>query len=490
MIQEGQIRNRHVIARWNPLHIAQSLGELNSVSNKSKSNYLDNSSIKEYQTKWIINKNIFTAIDFASSALLHDDASVAQDAFDFIRKELDANTNLPPLVRRLLLDDNEAQRTALLVPRAEVNKLKKHLIEYPRDSIMWVELAWHYLVQGQLSQSERALRIAHNITPNNRHVIRSFSRFYVHTTDIDKAIYFATKNDIIKNDPWVVSNQIAISNTYGKTSWLVKHGVMLLNNSSINPGALSELASELGTMDFTSGDRKKGKKKFVQAYIMPHENAMAQISWVDKNIINVDIPDLDNVPYNYEAKVHSLFCDSPNWDMIITNIKKWAKYQPISLKPITLGSYIAVNIIKNYELALELLRNGKALSKNDCTLVNNYIYTLILMGRYKEAESELASIDISAFKDRDRTSITATRGLMEYRYGDKDKGHAHYIEAAEMAKSSNNMTDYYYVLVHLAREQLRIGKDIGAILMEIDKGQKYTKDFLLNATIKEFGIYS
>ena len=491
MIQEGNLRERHAIARWNPVNIAQTLGELDSV--RVGSRQIDNSrELDEFRYEWLTEKNILSAMDYISAAYLNGDISAASDALSYMKSRIADGMHMPVLARELLMPSVDSLADmSNKGSKLEIGLLKRYLIEHPRDSIMWAELAWHYLILGQFPQAERSLLIAYNISPNNRFVVRAISRFYVHTNDLDKAFYYATKSDITKYDPWTLSNQIAISNMHERTSRLLKNGALFLDNSSVNPGSLSELASELGTMDFSSGNRKKGRKKFQIACKKPHENALAQISWVDHHIGSVGTLALPERPAqcDFESKVYMQLTSTPNWDKIFDDILQWANYQPFSTKPVMMGSFITTNILNDFDAAISLLQHGYNVNKNDIQIKNNFIYTLLLMGQKEAADKIMQTIDVAKLTDQERIHIIATLGLYAYRFGTQAEGKAFYVEAADLAKHTDYMYEYYSVLVHLAREEKLKGNNIESFLQEIAKGREYTQECLFKATIDAFGLF-
>jgi len=490
MIQEWRIPNRHVIARWNPLSIANSLGELSSTKH-SDIKVDSTQSHNDARLRWNLDKNIFTAIDFVSSAFLHGDMSEVQDARSLIQKSVNERIDIPILVRKLLVvDEEDSLFSQPYGQRAEIAKMKKHLIKYPRDCVRWAELAWHYLLQGQLNRAERALLVAYGLNPNNRYIIRSITRLYVHLKELDKALRYASISDVVEFDPWTISNQIAVSNILGRPSKFIKSGRILLEDNSNNPRSLSELASELGTMDFASGNIKRGKRKFVKACESPHENALAQIFWISSKDTQTEQKEFEpiGVPYNYEAKVYSLLSEEPDWNNIFINVKEWAKYQPFSKTPIMLGSSIAASLLDDYTSALDILRIGHEINKNDPFIINNYVYTYALMGDEAKAKEKLALIDIASLRGQEQIIFKATRGLIEYRFGNAELGRSLYFKAAELAKKSGDMYLYYSALIHLAREEKRQGNRIDSLLAEVGKDDKYTRAVFLNSYMKKFEL--
>jgi tetratricopeptide (TPR) repeat protein len=491
MIQDWRIRNRHTIARWNPLTTAQALGELNSMKTKNPNILSNTDSIEHYRSVWLKEKNLFAAIDFVSLAFIQGDVSIAQEAGQFISSKFNELSDMPVLMRKLLSADREDTIfTQIGIPVMEIARIKKYLINHPRDSIRWVELAWYYLIQGQNIKAEKALLIAYELTPNNRYIIRSISRFYLHMKEFDKALSYATRSDIVKNDPWTMSNQIAISNINRRTSKLVKPGILLLENKSISPRALSELASELGTMDFSSGNIKKGKRKFQQACCDPHENALAQVYWVDSNIASTGYIEEESrkVPFSAEAKVYAQLNNDPNWHTVLSYVNEWVEYQPFSKSPIILGSSVAASLLDDYNSSIDLLNIGYRVHKNDPMIINNYSYTYTLMGKENEAREKMSMINWRSLSDIERIVLTATRGLIEYRFGNASIGKTYYTNALTLAKEINDMNTYYSALMHLVYEERLIGNDVDGYIGELMKAIKYINNGVMKAFISKHGL--
>ena len=54
------------------------------------------------------------------------------------------------------------------------------------NPIVWVELARLYIMHDQVEKAERALLTALHLAPDNRFVLRSATRFFIHTDQFEK----------------------------------------------------------------------------------------------------------------------------------------------------------------------------------------------------------------------------------------------------------------------------------------------------------------
>lgn len=478
MIQPGMSGARHTIPRWNALNTSMILGEMDSYSVAPK-NPIQNceTELEQLLSEWKHEKNLPLAIEIISASKFSESDINISDVRDYIvRLKLDG-VNLPDLVQQFIDEKSDSlpRRELPLNYHDSIKKTKISLAQFPRNPLMWSELAREYLISGQINKSKRAIQIALGLAPDNRTVVRSAARLYIHLGDFDRARYHLNKSNLVNVDPWILASEIAVMNQMGKSSRKINRGREMLLSQNYSPLALSELASELSTMDFSAGNSKQGKRKLQIVQDHLHENAFAQIVWINEHVYNLSslISKAPSPSCNYEAIARACFFDGV-WDKTLEYAGEWLEYQPFSREPALLSSYIAADLVGDISKADQAIRCGLISNPDDSAIVNNYIYVSILRNDFGEAEAYMKKAYVQ-FDVPSNVSLTATNGLLLYRTGHPDMGLEKYKEAIAIAASKNDDILQCKAAIYLAREEKRLGHDITSWLRYIDKYSK--KDF-------------
>ena len=490
MIQPGGQSERHALPRWSGIQTAKKLGELASAKRPTaEQQNIGKESFQELLLQWKTEKNLPLAMEIISTARLIQAEEDISAIVEFAKESaLSAETDTS-LLKSILFDGEAVEgEIAARAEYSEINRLKSALKSYPRNPLLWCELSRQYTIVGHKKKSEQAILIAYGLAPENRTILRSIARFYTHVGDPERALYYLRKSALLLEDPWVLSAEIALTNKISKASKNIKRGRSMLVDTNFHPIALSELASELGTMDFFAGNSKQGKQKFEIAIKSPHENAVAQIAWVNENAHKVDsiIESLPSINYNFEAETRWHFY-AHDWQKAFGLARSWQDYQPFSREPALVSSFIATDFLENYQEAEGILGRGLLSNPCDSGLLNNYAYVLILSGKIAEAERVLLYTEKLCQED-DYIPLIATTGLLSYRIGDAKTGRMLYTKAINAAKSKNNSDLLYRAALCHAREEKRCGEPI-TDLLKIIEDPKYA--FLrkqYDEIIKNFNI--
>lgn len=490
MIQPGSESERHALPRWSGIQTAKKLGELASAKLPTvEQQNIGKGSLQELLLQWETEKNLPLAMEIISTARI---LQVEDDISSIVEFAKDAALTVEsdtPLLKSMLFDVESADEDITAhVEYAEINQIKSALRAYPRNPLLWCELSRQYTIVGHKKKSEQAILIAYGLAPENRIILRSIARFYTHIGDPERALYYLRKSAVLLEDPWVLSAEIALTNIISKTSKNIKRGRSMLVGTIFQPIALSELASELGTMDFFAGNSKQGKQKFEIAIKSPHENAVAQIAWVNKKAHKVDsiIESLPSIDYNFEAETRWYF-DAHDWQKAFGLAKLWQDYQPFSREPALVSSFIATDFLENYQQAEAILERGLLSNPCDSGLLNNYAYVLILSGKIAEAEKVLLYTEKLCQQD-DYIPLIATTGLLSYRIGDVQTGKTLYTKAINAAKAKNNSDLLYRAVLCHAREEKQCGESINDLLKIIEDPKYALLRKQYDEIIKNFNI--
>ena len=291
--------NRRLIPRWHTFKMAKAFRGLMATRPLTPSIKL----AKERHDKKLNDWKIFEAVPFAveylasSYALNEFSSSHAIRAAQFLLKRSDCVSSFVIELAQSFMNLANAlpeknDTSGHLSKKEDFNKgislMKKEVRSYPRDHIRWIDLAFFYSAIGQNHKSEKCTEIALALNSENRFVLRSSSRFFLHIDKPEKALYFLRKSANAKTDPWLIACEISISDSFRIKPQHIKRGKQALESPDLSPFSKSELAGTIGTLEIFNGALKKGKKLFKSALIDPTENTIAQAVWLSQ-IENLDL---------------------------------------------------------------------------------------------------------------------------------------------------------------------------------------------------------
>jgi tetratricopeptide (TPR) repeat protein len=164
-----------------------------------------------YRTKfdWERNRSLPFAADFLGAAFALGQGAIARDAAEFV---LASNLHVSKLLQRLarnVLSEKASPEQILVEPaspnldtsRQRIRELRKSLHEFPRNPLALMDLAREYVALAQPSAAIRPVREALALAPENRFVLRSAARFFLHTNDYEQAHDILRKAAVTKSDP-------------------------------------------------------------------------------------------------------------------------------------------------------------------------------------------------------------------------------------------------------------------------------------------------
>jgi len=481
-------KDRHIIPNWRSFENTAKLGELNG----SKSIKLDSSfkpDISDLLDGWADTQSIGIAGDILGVALVcnQEENETVRSISHFVLQNKNtaskaiieaANNILKPKKEEIQLNldisnpESFGDKANLLEIFIKINNLKKRLIESPYNPIFWVEIARYYSILGQDEKAERALKNALFLAPENRYILRSVSRFYVHIGDFDFAHDIVRKSTLTKYDPWLIATEIALATLRDRNSIFTKSGIQIVNSNNFHPFNISELASSIASVELKNASINKSNKMFQQSLISPNDNSLAQAEWAsqeERNLIQVN-PEKFNLVNSFEASARDFF-EQGNWQESIDYSKKWFFDQPFSKLGVLFGNEVASRKLKDNNQAAEVAKLGLLSHPNDPHLLNNIIYALCLQNKTDEASSFFDKVRKEDLNSRNFSGIclTATRGLLYFRKGFHDLGRKYYQEAIKIANEENNTYLSSLAFINYIREEMLIGEDVQEALPTLEK---------------------
>jgi tetratricopeptide (TPR) repeat protein len=459
--------NRKIIPRWRDFVTTTSLGELGSDGaphDAPDKTVRPGYSLETLKSSWTSNKTLWHALDLVSAALAVEEKEtreVQEAALFVVQNPTDSPSEGLAVAKRILgqqpeneFAENDETEITTISLRQGIHSQRAKLATDPRNSVAWVDLARLYTIAGQQEQASFAIGVAYKLEPENRFVLRSASRFYVHIGEHDRALRVLRNCPTVTLDPWLAAAEIGVSGFAGKSSRLIKSAKNLLADDSVSSFMGSELASALGTWELQDGNNKLAKKLFQQSLAVPTENSLAQAEWATKQIASLESAvSKTDAPKSYEAKAIHGF-RSGDWNLVRSSTLRWLHDQPFSSRPAGLLSYIYSEIFDNYSDAEKILVQSLKSNPNDRVLKNNLAFVAICQGRLDEAERILADVDPRAVNDLSTITLIATLGLLLFRKGEHVEGTHYYREAIDLSRQKHLKRYEALAAIHLARETI------------------------------------
>ena len=425
---------RHVVPRWRPFSVSARLSELDAFRRTPiLAAKPSPEEIHEAIVQWRRHRTPFHAAEVVDIALLLDEPRVGKDAAEFLLRE--GASDISARVARSLLTPVSLPNPYGTVDPTPADKYrriaiaKRRLVLAPYDAITWVDIAREYSALGQSRPAMRAITSALALAPDDRFVLRSASRFFLHLRDPERARDILRRSPRTRQDPWLSAAEIVAAHTSGQTSGLIKAGREIVMSGRMAPRHISELASAIGTCDFLAGNRRRLRKMLDSALQDPTENAVAQAGWMSRRISSIELtPAQLNVPRAFEARAwesvrHREFEPSVQlaWD--------WLEDEPFATRPVLFGSWIGSIALGKFTEGIALVDAGLVANPGDPRLLAMKFYCLASTNEIVRAKTILDDLpDIISRHPKDIPStqwdvlLEADRGLLAFRSGNYSLG--------------------------------------------------------------------
>lgn len=454
---------RRIIPRWRNFTTTAALGELSALSKKTIIIQPEAPDLAQRKLEWTKNKSLWTAGDLLAASLHARDWEAVQDAALYI---IGLGSIVPPITEELArsalrwshektpyIPNPDALATALSFERHQIGKLRVELRQYPMSPVHWMELALAYAVIGKERNAERAVQVALSLAPNDRFVLRSACRFFLHSQQPERAIGILSKAKRTAHDPWLIAAHIAACEVAGKSSHLVKQGRAFSLSETVDPFHLTELNAALGNLEMLSGNDMRATKLFRQSLKSPTENSLAQIFWAKRQLLRGNESKLADLPRTFEASTRfnmsrGLFHEALPFS------KLWREDELFSARPAVTTVFLN-QLEDHHEDAIAISKIALLSNPDHPILVNGLAYSLALTGDTQSAESTLKRISAASLSEEQKVIFCATEGLIRYREGNPQLGRELYSLACEAAKKISSHL-HGLVVLYFAIEEARI----------------------------------
>lgn len=449
---------RRIIPRWRDFTTTLALGELDRVRSKVQaSRFFREEYFIEALQRWHRHSTTENAADALVSAFALGREADVRDAAILLASR---DAVISPALRRIadaVLSGRTATTSGTPVSsestiHADIARIRRRLNAFPRNAFLWGDLSRLYIVKAQPTKSRHAMEVALGLAPDNRFILRSAARLFLHLREPDRAHDMLSASPATSGDPWLVAAEIAVASVAERPPRHLGHAKHLLDRGDYSPADTAELASAIATEELFSGRHRKARRLFSRSLTEPTENAVAQAEWAVETLPALEVTrDALDVPHSFEANALNSF-HSADWTTSVRRCQEWAFDEPFSKRPSALGSYIALVALEDYVLAKSLADQGLRSNPKDPLLTNNLAVALVNMGQKDEARQLLATIPRPVKDHAVDAVLRATEGLVHFRSGDLDRGRVLYREAIEAFRPGNPRA-HALAMLHLAREE-------------------------------------
>lgn len=295
-----------------------------------------------------------------------------------------------------------------------IRRLRALLRSVPDNPLALLDYAQFQAAVGKLDSSERALRTALSLAPNNRTVIRTVARFYVHAQRPDIAHQLIRRHSRTPSDPWLMASEIALADVAGvEASFLFKGKRFLLEQTKFSTSHMTELAGVVAISELEAGNLKRARDAQRKALLAPNDNVIAQAIDQERSFgIQIDSAQaVKALSASSEALVLQAWANVAP-DHLEKHAQDWHAEEPFSSRPVQLLSTLYA-YSGNLELSLRWIRGGLVADPLDRGLLINLAFVQARLGQTTEAQATMKRLR-SVHSKYSEPFVKATEGLIAY----------------------------------------------------------------------------
>ncbi len=244
MSSQFDFNNRQIIPLFNTYKCASIKGEIQPQLISSSPKLISIEAHAQSENKWIESRDLFSAIDLIDSALIINDVS-NQEVLSACKYVLANKGKTNPLIVEManqilpikgetescIVNNHDVRCEEIY---AKISNLKRLTIDYPTNAITWIDRAYYYCLLGMNEQGKKCFRIAINLGKENRFVLRSAARFFLHIDDPEYSLHLLRTAAVTKYDPWLMASEISISEAFEKKTAMYKKGKNAVENQDFS----------------------------------------------------------------------------------------------------------------------------------------------------------------------------------------------------------------------------------------------------------------
>lgn len=457
-------RDRRILPRWRTSRKTKARDELASLHPRQGQPAAADH-VRRAAVEFDRAPTISAAAEVIGGAIVGGCAEVATSAAEFVLNQAPEASEATIDLARSILRITPEVAASEESPRSVIARLRKGLRATPRNPLGWMDLAHTYTSIGENEKANAAVRCALALAPDNRFVVRSAARFYLHRRcdgDLEYAHQLVLSSAATPYDPWLMAAETSIATLRHRDPEFYRDSKEVLGAGKYGAGHLSELAGALATLELTSGgSARRVRKLFTLALEEPTDNTIAQARWASgiDPAIRLKAEHYSD-PLSAEARAWHFFYNG-NWKAALANFWTWHYDQPFSRKPCATGAFVAGGILGDYAEMIELSEAGLRANPGHPGLLNNLAFGMISSGEMSKAAEILLRVRGRPVSADHRIALFATHGMFAFRCGDAKLGRAYYEAAIRAAREAESEQQAVLAELHLAHEAFRAGDPQG-----------------------------
>jgi len=320
-----------------------------------------------------------------------------------------------------------------------IRRLRALLRSRPDNSLALLDMAQLQSAMGKSKAAERSIQTALSLAPNNRTVIRTAARYWVHTGNAELAHQMLRGHQRTPGDPWLMASEIAIADLIGApSSFLSKGRRFLIDNKSFSNSHLTELSGAIAAEELKSGSIKKARHAQRIALLAPNDNMIAQ-AVENRQLFNIALEGAQvesALANSHEAQVLKAWLERKP-DLAELHAKAWHGEEPFSSRPIQLLSTLYL-FQGEYKQSEQWLAAGLVADPLDRGLQINLAFLKARAGQGGQMLAILRRLRTQHPKESEGYA-RAIEGLFEYAQGHFDVGDHMYGDAVRYFEQSKRL---------------------------------------------------
>jgi tetratricopeptide (TPR) repeat protein len=453
---------RIVLPRWLPFEKASQERELTAF--RTNSPVLDRESsvraFREHLAEFAAAPQPFLGSELMGVAVVLGEKEAACRLAEYVLTQPILRSQAADTARRIL---GRGATHAVVEANIGLQSTKARVRSFVRDGLSWMDQARLYTIKGQYAPAEKSVRAALHLCANDRFVIRSAIRFYVHFHRWDLAFDCAQRGYQRTGDPLIFGPLLGIAMHIGKT----------LSRTKVNVEAAlrgqdillhSETLEAFGTLEVLNGATQRSKRFFKQAWIDPTVSVVGHSQWILREHLPTWVAD--------EAPDFSRSKEALGWlrfamldfDAVNPIVQDWALEEPFSRSPYVLGSNAAC-LTDSFSDAENLARQGLLANPRDLVLLNNLAFAQLRQGNLNAAEVTFAPVR-ACLSDPKEVAPMATNGLLRMMRGEVEEGVDSYLTAIRRAHDLGDRRLVLRATLNLVISTLDVAKKVDLPLLK------------------------
>ena len=447
---------RRMVPRWRTFTDAIQRRELVSSGGPRERKIEKEGWFTEKEKSFNRDQSVVPAFEFLSAAIIAGNIEAAKTAAAVLATSQDVSDGVRQFAEDILTGSlSTAYEMLPLNQHAAISKRRAWVSSHPRDAIVWAELALCFSYTADRQKARRSIETALALSPENRYVARSATRFFLHEGEPERAFSVLDRSRRLLLDPWLASAGLAVVEILGRRPNNIR-AVRSLLESDADDHSLSELRGSLGSLEYREGSARKARKLFLDSLKDASENALAHLSWYQakKRIFFYAPATLEETSVDFEGKAWRSAAGG-DWEEAIVSCRQWAGAEPYSSRPYVLGSYLSCVTENDPSTGRQLAQAGIRANPDHPTLLNNLAFSFARLGQLDQGRQFYLRARTALRKASDDVALWALDGLWAYREGNIVRGRSCYAHAVKLCGTSKEQQDAAYRLaLHWMEEEI------------------------------------